>query len=154
MFNWCCRVTMLVMKEEEKKTRVRIYFDRNLFCAVKPAFQVSFSASSEPLKKYFSAPPHKQKRHTQQLSNIKHEALFAKAITKQEQILCLMPWRLHSARGREGDVLRKRSEQLPAWFSPGESQQRAVNKLLWPGRPASFPSLRNLPATGQGAGGP
>lgn len=31
--------------------------------------------------------------------------------------------------------------RLPGWLSPGESQQWAVNKLLWPGWPAAFPSL-------------
>lgn len=53
-----------------------------------------------------------------------------------------------------GDILGEGSERLPACLSPGESQQWAVNKLLWPGWPAVFPSLRNLPDTGQGAGGP
>lgn len=40
-----------------------------------------------------------------------------------------------------GDILGEGRERLPGWLSPGESQQWAVNKLLWPGWPAAFPSL-------------
>lgn len=32
----------------------------------------------------------KQESHTQQLSSIRHKTLFAKAISEQDQILCLM----------------------------------------------------------------
>lgn len=65
---------------------------------------------------------HKQERHTHQLSNISPETLFAKAITEQDQILCLMAC-IPSVAEWLGDILGEGSERLPACLSPGESQQ-------------------------------
>lgn len=92
---------------------------------------------------------HKHERQTHQLSNISHKTLFAKAITGQDQILCSMacsPAHAREAGWYSGEGKRASewaSERLPGWLSPGESQQWAVNKLLWRGKPAaSLPPLK------------
>lgn len=110
----------------------------NFFASVQPS--VITEGVKKRIKLTAMAKSHKQKRHANQLSNISCDKLFAKTTTEQDQILCLMAWIPAHARVAgwysEGGMWA----WLPALLSPGESQQWAVNKLLWPGWPAAFPS--------------
>lgn len=108
MFNWCSHMTMLGDRRrriKKKKTRgseiKSIYFDHKwliflvqqkcnqLFC-FNATMRHGLKGWKNKIQCTTTAICHKQESQTHQLSNIRHKTLFAKAITEQDQILCLM----------------------------------------------------------------
>lgn len=150
MLNWCSHMTLPGKKGEKKDVTQKLlleleqksFFFRERDQATFFSALVLPGASSEEWKKITqcatTVPRHKQERQAQQLSNIWHETLFAKTITEQDQILCLMAC-IPPVAEWLGDILGEGSKRLPACLSPGESQQWAVNKLLWPRLASSLP---------------